>query len=176
MNRSLPVITESPETLLNLFRREAKPRLQERFRALCLLSSRQVKTRSALARVPGRHRKTLGHRLSLHEAGRAGRLLEFRTHSNRKPCLGPDALARLKERLASPEGFGCHGEVREWIRDTLGKELKSVTVHSLVRYRLQVRLKVARKSPVKKDEALPARFKKTSPASAVSEFVMSPLP
>mgnify|MGYP000538229967 CR=1 FL=1 len=53
-------------------------------------------------------------------------------------------------------------ELLEWVKKELGKELKYTTLVEYVKRNFATKIKVARKSHVKKDESLVASFKKTS--------------
>jgi hypothetical protein len=53
-------------------------------------------------------------------------------------------------------------ELLEWVKEELGRELKYTTLVEYVKRHFHTKIKVARKSHVKKDESLVSAFKKTS--------------
>src|SRR6266511_1625240 len=56
----------------------------------------------------------------------------------------------LRERLAQPEGFASYKAIWQWLQHDYGLSIAYKTVHRLVRYQLRAKLKVPRKSPIKK--------------------------
>jgi len=72
-------------------------------------------------------------------------------------------VSSLKRRLDDPKGgFGSYTQVQQWLSETLDVEAEYATVHHLVRYRLNAKLKAARPVHAKQNpEALEA-FKQTS--------------
>ena len=64
-------------------------------------------------------------------------------------ALSPPALTALKTRLDG-EGFDSYKQVQEWIGREFGRDVPYPTVHRIVRYRLQSKLKRARPRNVKK--------------------------
>lgn len=72
-------------------------------------------------------------------------------------------MSSLKRRLDDPEGgFGSYTQVQQWLSETLDIEAEYATLHHLVRYRLNAKLKAARPVHAKQNpEALEA-FKQTS--------------
>jgi len=165
MNRSLPPVLESAEELKTLLSKSRSKRVSERVHALYLIQSNQVRTRQEISSLLGRHRRTVGNWLALYEQEGLSGLLTLRTRPNNPLSLDDRELRQLRERLSHPAGFGSYLEVRDWIAERFKKSLGYSTVHQLVRYRLQSKLKVPRKIHERKDEALSLRFKKNSPTS-----------
>jgi hypothetical protein len=71
-------------------------------------------------------------------------------------------IAALRLRLNDPtQGFHSYGEIRQWLLREHEVEVPYSTVHQVVRYRLQAKLKVARPTGVRRDEEAVVSFKKT---------------
>ena len=141
LNRTIPQIKESEQELKELLTQSLPQRFHERVHALYLLKSGQAKTRQEVASLLGRHRHTLKNWFDLYESGGLSHLLKLRTCSNNKSHLSPREVEQLKARLAEPEGFASYGDVQDWIKTTFDKSLRYPTVHRLVRYRLQAKLR-----------------------------------
>ena len=88
MNKPLPPIAESPQTLQTQLRTETDPKKRSRVQALYLLASGQARTRLALAKLMAVHRHTIQTWLQLYEAGGLSALLTLkgfvRTRPNRQ--------------------------------------------------------------------------------------------
>jgi len=56
----------------------------------------------------------------------------------------------LRQRLAHPDGFASYKAIWQWLQRDYGLSIAYKTVHKLVRYRLRAKLKVPRKSHIKK--------------------------
>jgi transposase len=70
---------------------------------------------------------------------------------------------QLKTILHNPEnGIVGYKELQQWIELEMNKVVKYKTVYSYVRIKFGAKVKVARKSHVKKDESAVEDFKKTS--------------
>jgi transposase len=104
-------ISESTKDLKQLLHQQSSARLKERLQALYWLRSGKVKTRQNLARVLARGESTVYRWLKLYKQGGLRGLLEVKPASGRAPKLQGQALERLKQRLAEPEGFNSYGAV-----------------------------------------------------------------
>jgi len=77
---------------------------------------------------------------------------------------------QLKEKLHNTEnGLVGYKELQIWIEKEMNKVLKYKTIYSFVRSNFGTKIKVARKSHVKKDVAAVETFKKTSIKSAMRQ-------
>jgi hypothetical protein len=64
--------------------------------------------------------------------------------------------------LEEPPGFKSDGAIQPWLKEEYGLQINYKTVHQTVRYRLKAKLKVARPSPLHREEAAGVALKKTS--------------
>lgn len=71
--------------------------------------------------------------------------------------------AKLNDATNAVRGYV---ELRQWIKDELGKDIKYKTTYGFVKRNFGSKIKVARKSHIKKDVNAVASFKKTSIRSA----------
>lgn len=146
MNRAVPTITETAEELKTLLKAERDVKRAQRLQMLYLFASKQVKTRKEAAILLGVHRETLGDWLALYETGGREGLLKLYVAPGKAPSVTPEVEAQLREALSTPSGFASYGEIQEWLWQNQGIRLAYSTVHTLVRYKLKARPKVARRS------------------------------
>jgi len=118
---------------------------------LYLFASKQVKTRKEAATLRGVHRETLGDWLTRYETGGREGFLKLYAAPGKAPSVTPEVEAQLCEALSTPRGFASYGEIQEWLWQNQGIRLAYSTVHTLVRYKLKARPKVARRSNRKKN-------------------------
>jgi transposase len=150
MNKPLPPITESPQTLQSQLRSETDPRRRSRLQALYLLASGQAPSRQVLAKLMVVHRHTIQTWLRLYEAGGLSAVLTIKKAPGKRPSLTPAILTKLRARLAHNRGFGSYGEIRQYLARVHKIHLAYSTVHKLVRYRLKAKPKAPRRSHPKK--------------------------
>jgi transposase len=150
MSYALPSIVESADDLKRRLRDERHPRKRQRLHLLFLIASRQVRSRSQLARVLGISRNTVVSWLTSYQHGGLDALLDLYVPEGKAPTLSPPQLEQLRARLAQPEGFVSYAEIQQWLHDTLAITMKYDTVHDLVHDRLGARPKVPRLSHEKK--------------------------
>src|SRR3954462_15471586 len=118
MNKCLPVITESAESLLSQLRTETDPKKRVRLHALYLLASGQAASRLALAKLLAVHRHTIQTWLKLYEAGGLGALLTIKKAPGKRSSLTPSVWTKPQEQLADVRGFGSYGEVQQYLAQT----------------------------------------------------------
>jgi transposase len=150
MNKPLPPIAESPQTLQTQLRTETDPKKRSRLQALYLLASGQALSRLALAKLLAVHRHTIQTWLRLYEAGGLSALLTIRKAPGKRPALTPSVLTKLQARLNHARGFGSYGEIQQYLAEVHKIPLAYSTVHRLVRYRLKAKPKTPRRSHPKK--------------------------
>ncbi len=152
MKKALPEIRESEYELKQLLKTEKKPRRRERLQMLYLFRSGQAKTRISAAEMLLVHRTTVSDWLNAYERGGLGRLLHMKTKSNHQSSIPPHILHSLKRKLRRRRGFNSYKSIQRWLEKRYSLCVPYSTVHGIVRYGLKAKLKVGRKSHVKKNE------------------------
>ena len=70
------------------------------------------------------------------------------------PGASPSAIQRttrvLRAELEKPEGFSSYQQITDYISETFDVQMNYKTVHALIRYKWNAKLKVPRKSHEKK--------------------------
>jgi transposase len=150
MKKSIPAIHETPEELRRLLHAERDAQQQQRVQALYLIQTQQARTRLQVAHLLGVSRNTVGRWLAAYEAGGVAQLLTIAKAPGKAPLLSPAMQHALQERLAQPQGFASYKAIWQWLQHEYGVPIAYKTVHKLVRYRLRAKLKVPRKSHIRK--------------------------
>lgn len=154
-------IKESPEALLGIMRQEKRPLVQARLQALYLYQSGQEQDYAAIGQQLGYERHTIGKWFSQYrQKGLAAcQALEMGKKSGSR--ISGQALADLEQKLSSSSDyFTSYKQIHQWLQKEHGLALSYAHVHRFVRYYLQAKLKVVRKSNLKKDAAYEEKYKK----------------
>jgi transposase len=118
MNKLLPVIPESAESLQTRLRSETDPKKRTRLQALYLLASGQATSRLMLAKLLAVHRHTSQTWLELYEAGGLRTLLTLRKAPGKPPAVPLRVVSELQEQLSEVPGFGSYGEGQQYLART----------------------------------------------------------
>lgn len=150
MNKKVPPITESIEELIILIKKSKDTTEKDKLRMLYQLKSGKAKYRSDVSSNLGIGRTTIGRWLSKYEEGGLQQLLERRYPPGRQPFMSPSQLETLQEKLNDPNGFSSYVEIHHFITETFGVAISYSGVYALVRGKWGAKLKVPRKSHIKK--------------------------
>jgi transposase len=150
MKTPIPRLDETPVELKQLLDPETEVRKPQRLQALYLLQTEQARTRRQVARRLGVSRHTVGRWLAAYAAGGVARMLTMAKAPGNTPLVPPAVRQALTQRLAQPEGFASDKAIWHWRQHDYGLAIAYQTVHRLVRYQWRAKLKVPRKSPIKK--------------------------
>lgn len=150
MNIKPPQITESVSELKSLLRKTSIGYQKQRLTAIYLFRSGQATTRKQVAEMLGVHRKTVGHWLSTYETEGLDVLLDRDYSPGRPTRLSKEQQERLRAELNKPDGFSSYQQIVDYIEETFDVKIPYKTVHALVRYKWNAKLKVPRKSHIKK--------------------------
>ena len=150
MRTAIPAIREDADDLKQRLQREHDGRKKPRLQMLYLLRSGQAQTRQEVARLLGLHRNTVGHWLARYATGGLEARLALYVPAGKRLSLAPAVLASLEHALHRPAGFASYEELRQWVRQTHGVEVKDKTLYTIVRTRFRTKLKVPRPSHTKK--------------------------
>jgi hypothetical protein len=148
--KALPEIRESEEELKGLLMKEKDYRAKQRLQALYLLRTSQAKTRLEVCRMLGVNRDTVGRWLSSYDRGGISKLLDIHHPSGRQSSLPQEYKEQLKDRLSIAQGVSSYKELWMELRERYGIRITYQALHHYVRYKLKAKLKVPRKSHIKK--------------------------
>ena len=154
-------ITESAETLKEILKNARTPQEKERIQTIYWLKTKTVKTVTQIAIMLGHNRVTIQKWLRKYRTGGLNFLLESNQKKQGRPnSIPPYAIEKLKSELENPSGFKSYGEIQIWLKDCFDIDVAYRTVHELVRYKLQTKLKVPRPLHIKQNKKAKDRFKK----------------
>lgn len=148
--KALPEIRESEKELKELLTKEKDYRAKQRLQALYLLCTLQAKTRLKVSRMLGVSRDTVGRWLSSYDKGGVSKLLDIHHPSGRQSSLPQQYKEELKDRLSAPQGVSSYKGLWMELRERYGVRITYQALYHYVRYRLKAKLKVPRKSHIKK--------------------------
>lgn len=154
-------IKESGEELKELMSHQTQARLRDRVRALYLCQIGQAQTRRELAAQMGCNESTIYRWFCTYQSQGLAGLLSVKTSPGSPSKLPPDVLSKLQQRLQERSGFQSYGEIQRWLEQECGVSAAYQTVHGIVRYKLQSKLKVPRPLSLEADPEVQAAFKKT---------------
>jgi transposase len=146
MNKKLPEVKESVESLKRLQRKETNPVLLQRIQALYLIASRQARRKTKIAELLGIGRNAVGRWLKLYETEGLAELLKIKKAKGNPPSVVGKVKEELEAELKKQEGFASYGAIREYLREKHAVNLSYSRVHQLVRYQMRAKPKSARPS------------------------------
>ncbi|MGD1889631.1 MAG: helix-turn-helix domain-containing protein [Cyclobacteriaceae bacterium] len=157
------IIQENAEDLLKMTRTVANPLAQARLRAFYLYKTQQYQDYESLAQQVGYERHAVGRwfrRYAQH--GLAACLQPPNRGKSRKPKVRGAVLEALRQKLVRPRDyFTSYKQIQYWLQEQYDIRLSYGRVHNLVRYELGAKLKVVRKSNIKKDVVYEQKYKKS---------------
>lgn len=162
MSRSIRIeITESAEELKELMNDQTRAKFRERLQILYWIKTERFQSLQDLSDYLGRSKSVIVKWLRTYRTQGLAALLEWNYHGGRRPKLSEAVLDSLQQRLNDPmTGFNSYKEVKLWLFEEQGLEIPYSTVHRIVHYQLQAKLKVARSTSLHRDDAAVVEFKK----------------
>ncbi len=154
-------ISETADYLEKTLKQAKSGTQKERLLMLWWIKTGQVSQRQDLNQRLGRSPATLTRWLATYRNGGLSALLEEKKAPGASPKIQGEALEKLKQRLASEEGFSSYGAIVEWLKQECGLDLKYDTVNRFVREKLKAKLKVPRPQSLKQVSGAIEQFKKT---------------
>ena len=138
-------ITESREELERRLQHETDARQQERLQNAVLAEARtgQDSSRDCPSAESATTQRSPGGSTIIETVG-LRQLLEIKTAPGAARVIPPEVMDRLKARLAEPTGFPSYKAIWQWLRTECKVEVEYNTVHRIVRYELNAKLKVPR--------------------------------
>lgn len=155
-------IQESAAQLKELLSNQTVARFRDRVRALYLRKTGQAQTRRELAKLLGCDESTIYRWFCTYQREGMSGLLQIKTSPGKPSLLPPLVLERLQQRLQERSGFSSYGEIQEWLLIECDVQAAYATVHGIVRYKLQSKLKAPRPVSIQADSQVQDTFKKNS--------------
>jgi len=161
----MPTIKETLDELYSKLHKERRAAVKRRIHMLVLIKEVKRRTRKAVAKYLAVHRNTIRDWLTTYESDGLTALLQIKSPGapSGQRSLPENLLAALNERLKDTSGFGSYIELQKWLRETHNASIGYKTLHRIVRYQLQAKPKIPRRSHEKKNDAEEAAFREGFP-------------
>jgi transposase len=98
--------------------------------------------------------------LKRYKQGGIDGLLEVKTPPGKSGLIPANVMRQLQERLGQPEGFKSYSQIQEWLTQECNLLVAYKTVHKIVRYKLNAKLKVPRPHSATAKPEVQQAFKK----------------
>ena len=162
---SLPkevIVKESLSELKELLRK-SKPLFQARLRMLLSIKNAKVPlSKQALSKVVYCSATSIQTWRSIYLRGGITELLSHTTTASRPSIFTLEEHAILEKKLRDPKnGLQGYKELHRWVSKHIKADIKENSLMVYCRQKFGTKIKVARKSHVKKDEEAVKTFKKT---------------
>jgi transposase len=161
-------IKESIKELRNL-QKKSIPMISNRIRVLIEFKKYEsvgISKRDVAAIVGVNHNSVQTWR-SMYLSGGIEAVLSYQKHTGRTPILSKEEHQKIEDKLKDPDN-GLRGfvELQDWVEKEFEKEIQYNTLFKYTKRHFGAKVKVARKSHIKKDEQAVESFKKTLVKSA----------
>ena len=153
-------VTESLEHLEKSLRHARSASQKERLQMLVWLKKGEVKSRNELAQRCKRDNATITRWMRRYREGGVKALLTQGKAPGAVRKIQGEALAKLKARLAQPEGFHSYREIQQWLEQSCQLTVEYGTLYRVVRYELKAKLKVPRPRSIAQDPKKLKTFQK----------------
>lgn len=155
-------IIESAQQLLKMSKQTAHPLAGARLRAFYLYKSGQAKKYAQIATDLGYERHAVGQWFKLYRQQGLQACLAINVGGHKRAsAIAGKILEQLKAKLSDPNNsFTSYKQIHQWLQTEHGINLSYEHVHWFVHRQLGAKLKVVRKSNLKKDLAYEQKYKK----------------
>jgi transposase len=158
-------IKESIVSLRKMQRKQSEL-ISKRIQVLIEIKKREKEgiSKRALSDITGVNHNSIVKWRNMYLQGGINLLLKHGRKGGFKPSIvSAEEHEKLKLLLHDPKnGIRGYKELLQWVSTELGKEMKYTTLVEYTKRHFQSKIKVARKSHLKKDDTLVTTFKKTS--------------
>jgi len=147
----LKIILSEQRTIIN----------RQKIQALYWLKAGLSSSLTDVAERLGVHRITVHRWLKQYSVGGLTSLLRIGKSTGRPRVIPKAIIAGLSKKLSDEScEFKSYKEIGKWVEDKYQISVKYQTLHKQVHYRMKAKLKVPRRSSIKKDNAAGIEFKK----------------
>lgn len=153
-------VSERREQLQHRLRHAVTATTKERLQMLYWIKTKAIATRQELSSRLERDESTVYRWLQRYKQGGIDKLLEVKTPPGKSGLIPTKVMTQLTERLSQPEGFKSYSQIQEWLTQECQIVAAYKTVHKIVRYKLNAKLKVPRPRSAKAKPEVQEAFKK----------------
>ena len=132
------------EELQHRLRHAVSAATKERVQMLYWIKTQAIAKRQELSQRLGRDESTVYRWLKRYQQGGINALLEVKTPPGKSGLIPANVMSQLQERLSQPQGFKSYSQIQEWLTQECNIIVAYKTIHKIVRYQLNAKLKVPR--------------------------------
>lgn len=124
---------------------------RQKIQALYWLKAGYSQSLTDVAERLGVHRITVHRWLKQYSAGGLAELLKRGRSTGRPRVIPPAVIAGISQKLSDDSSeFKTYKEIGKWVEENYNISVKYQTLHKHLRYRMKAKLKVPRRSKIKK--------------------------
>ena len=153
-------VCQSREELQHRLRHPVTAETKERLQMLYWIKTQAIATRQDLSQRLGRDESTVYRWLKRYKQGGIEALVEVKTAPGKQALIPTTVMSKLHQRLAQAQGFKSYSQIQEWLNQECQIVVAYKTVHKIVRYKLNAKLKVPRPRSAKAKPEVQEAFKK----------------
>lgn len=147
---------------LKVLHSKAPIHLRPRYKMLLLIAGGQTSSQE-LASKTGVSRNTIATWKRSYNDGGIEQLMSDQRGGDFRSDISADDKKKIEKKISDPKkAFTSFGQAQAWLKEELGIDKNYHAVNKYLKRNFGAKLKVGRKSHVKKDEAAVAVFKKPS--------------
>lgn len=163
MSNNLKLPIKESMVCLKQLKKKQPSHLQCRVQMLLLMKTKKALTVNGLSIALGVNRNSIQGWRTKYKKGGIKELLSFKRTSHKPSVITPMVHQAIAEKLHNPsEAFRSFKELQEWIEENFIPHINYHTVNKYVKRKFGAKLKVARRSHIKKDRAIVEDFKKNT--------------
>ena len=153
-------VVESDQTLKKLHAKHKEERLRKRINMLLYLKAKSFKTRQELANALRVGKRTLERWVHIYENQGIAELIVPITRKKKSSFITEQIHEALSARLNNPkDAFTSYKEIQHWLDKEHDVQIKYNNLYYYLKQHFRTKLKVPRKSHIKKDDRAVAFFK-----------------
>jgi len=162
-------IQESVEDLQKYLRRASCPTIKKRIKMLIVIKNRapEMLAKNELAKLNKCNHNSINTWRRLYIAGGMDAITQHKWTGTKSKHISEEQHQQMAEKLSNPvNGLVGYKELLNWVESEFDISMKYTTLYEYTRRNFKTKIKVARKSHVKKNEDELTAFKKNSRSSS----------
>lgn len=157
----MPIVIKEDKATLQKLKSKSGANLLPRIKMLIALHSDSAASNAELAAACGASPRSIARWVNIYTTKGIDVLLAESRGGDRRSGISIEGKQQISDKLSDPRsGFRSYGEAKNWAEKELGIEKEYQAFHKYLKRNFNTKLKVGRKSHVKKDDAAIAVFKK----------------
>jgi hypothetical protein len=163
------IVQESVEELQKYLRKSSCPTVKKRIKMLIAIKRREPEmlSKNELAKICKNNHNSINAWRNLYLTGGMDAIIKHHWTGTKSKHISQEQHQQMSEKLSNPtNGLVGYKELLNWVATVFGICMKYTTLYEYARRNFKTKIKVARKSHVKKSEEDLAAFKKKRRSSS----------